>query len=95
MHVAHGQQRTLHWTLHKHLTVTLQRNVGGGDGWRTRGGMPGDPWPAQDFKEICRVRNDKGGPLPPPRLSASVTHSKLECGGWARFDGHRSLGGGG
>jgi hypothetical protein len=38
------------------------------------GGMPRDPWPVQDFKEICGVRNDKGGPLPPRNAFQQVPH---------------------
>ncbi len=39
-------------TSYKHFTVTLQRNVGGGDVWHVWGGLAGSPGPIQDFKHV-------------------------------------------
>jgi hypothetical protein len=67
----------LQLTLHCHAA----EKRGQGDGWRAWGGgvLTDDPWPGQDFKEICGKCNDKGGmPPPPSHLSASVKHSMLE-----------------
>jgi hypothetical protein len=38
IHMVHGQQRTSYWTIHKHFTVTLQRNVVGGMAGACAGG---------------------------------------------------------
>jgi hypothetical protein len=82
-------------TLYKHFTVTLQRNVGGGDVWQEwDGGVAGSPGPIQDFKHVF----DKGWLccLPHHAFSARVTHfifTGMRVVGV--FDGDSSLGGGG
>ncbi len=59
--------------------VQLER-VGGG-------GMARDPWPIQDFKEVCGARNDKGGPLPPRHAFQRASH--ILC--WSTQSGGRGL----
>ncbi len=74
MHVSRGQQRTSYWTLYQHLTVTMQRNVGGGTAGGRGRGVPWGPWPVQVFKEICGARKDKGCPLPPCHAFQRASH---------------------
>jgi hypothetical protein len=80
---------------YQHLTVTLQRNVRGGTAGARGGGCIGTHGQFRTLRKFVGRAMTRMVHSPLPRLSTSVTHSMLECAGWAHFDDDCSLEGGG